>query len=627
MRHAIIGTAGHIDHGKTALVRALTGVDTDRLAEEKRRGITIELGFAQLRLPDGGTASIIDVPGHEDFIRTMVAGATGIDVALLVVAADEGVMPQTREHLSIVGMLGVEHAVVALTKADLVEPEWLEIASDDVRLHLRDTPFREAAIVPVSARTGLGIAELVAALGLAVRTSHPSSGLDCFRMPVDRAFTMRGTGTVVTGTVRDGSAGVGADLRVLPEDRAVRVRAVQHHGENVERVHAGMRAALALVGIERAAAGRGSWLVAGGWPLSSMLTCRIRVVPDTHWEIGQRQRLRLHIGTAEVMARAVLLDTDRLRPGETGFVQLRLEAPVVARYGDRFVLRSYSPATTIGGGLVLEPSAPKRKPGRSDGLRMLAALEAGVAHALPLLVDAAGADGLPRSELPFRLGVASAAGDEFVLVADRVVSRQSLHGDVERLAALVGAWHREFPLRPGMEHAEASRRLSDLPPWRIEAVIDLAVREQRLERASGLLRQPGFRPLADSGQAALRERIAQVYLAAGLVAPTVDELPADLRTHPQLRDLLGLLEREGTLHPWPPDRYLHREVLAAARRRLDDLGGRGGLGPADFRALFDLPRKHLIPLLEYFDRLGWTRRDGELRSVAQTGIEMRLPGP
>src|SRR5690606_6716769 len=319
MPHLVLGTAGHIDHGKTALVRALTGVDTDRLAEEKRRGITIDLGFANLRLPDGQELAVVDVPGHEAFIRNMLAGATGIDIVLLVIAADEGVMPQTREHLAIVDLLGVRCGVVAITKVDLVEREWLDLVMEDVRAALADTPFADAPLVPVSARTGEGLDALVAAIADAARATAERDHDDLFRLPIDRVFTIRGTGTVVTGTVWSGRLRVGAAVRVLPQDLHARVRGAQVHGRDAPCVSAGQRAALALAGVERDQLGRGDVIVADeAWAATTRLTALVRVLPASPWPLRTRQRVRFHLGTAEIMGRVRPLDAPEIPPGQTG---------------------------------------------------------------------------------------------------------------------------------------------------------------------------------------------------------------------------------------------------------------------------------------------------------------------
>lgn len=337
----VVGTAGHIDHGKTALVRALTGVDADRLEEEKRRGITIDLGFAHAKAADGRVIAFVDVPGHEGFIRNMVAGVSGIDAALLVVAADEGVMPQTREHMAILEFLGVSHAVVAITKADLVEPEWLELVREEVREALASTPLAQAPLHAVSSRTGEGLESLRERLGELIDPAHRARAAtrdDLFRMPVDRAFTVHGTGTVVTGTVWHGTLATEQEVRVLPSDHTARVRGLQRHHEAVGHIHGGQRAAVALAGVEHAAVARGSALVVGeAWQPSTILTARLATLPSA--VLRQRDRVRVHVGTAEIMARVALLQDEPIDAGG-GLAQLRLERPCVARAGDRVVLRS-----------------------------------------------------------------------------------------------------------------------------------------------------------------------------------------------------------------------------------------------------------------------------------------------
>ena len=360
MRPLILATAGHIDHGKTALVRALTGVDTDRLPEEKKRGITIDLGFAHLRLGEL-SFGVVDVPGHEGFIRNMLAGATGMDAVLMVVAADEGVMPQTREHLAILDLLGVASGVVAITKSDLVSTDWLELVVDDVRRLIDTTTLHGCPIVPVSAKTGAGIDALRDAIVQQSTRPDLRRREDLFRMPIDRVFTVRGTGTVVTGTVWSGSITTDQSIVMRPAGLKARIRGIQVHGEAVQTCQAGERAALAIAGVDRDSLTRGDVaLDQGAWSGSRMLVVRARLIEDTDWLLKTRQRVRVHLGTAEVLGRVVLLDAPQLLPGESAWLQLRLEQPLVARAGDRVVLRSYSPVTTIGGGTVAELSTGKR---------------------------------------------------------------------------------------------------------------------------------------------------------------------------------------------------------------------------------------------------------------------------
>ena len=431
-RRVIVGTAGHIDHGKTALVRALTGVDTDRLPEEKRRGITIELGFAPLVLDGAGVAGVVDVPGHEAFVRTMLAGATGVDVALLVVAADEGVMPQTREHLAILDLLGVRAGVVALTKCDLVDEEWRELVVDDVRATLADTALAEAPIVATSATRGTGLPELRAALAAALRALPGRDAADLFRMPVDRAFTVKGTGTVVTGTVWSGTLDRDAHAVLLPQGRAVRVRALQSHGAAVPGVGPGTRAAVALAGIDVGEAPRGAVLVADArWTASAVLRADVRLLADAPAPLGPRTRVLLHLGTQEVAARLVA-EGGALAPGGRAAVRVVTEAPVVARAGDRLVLRSLSPLTTIGGGVVTDPAPPRAR------VRPWAGVAHDPAARLALALDEAGLSGVPERSLAVRLGALAFPADGLVADDAELLASDTPYHDEPDLRLLLG---------------------------------------------------------------------------------------------------------------------------------------------------------------------------------------------
>ncbi|HUH11723.1 MAG TPA: selenocysteine-specific translation elongation factor [Longimicrobiales bacterium] len=629
MRRLILGTAGHIDHGKTRLVHSLTGVDTDRLAEEKRRGITIELGFAPLRLEGVGELGVVDVPGHEGFVRTMVAGATGMDLVLLVVAADEGVMPQTREHLAILELLGVRTGVVALTKRDLVESEWLELVRDDVRGALAATPFADWPLVPVSAATGEGLEELRRALAAAAAGAPERADDDLFRLPVDRAFSVHGTGTVVTGTVWQGSVRPEARLRVLPGGAEARVRAVQVHGADAAGALAGQRAALALTGPGRDTVERGSVLVEGAaWSEQGMLTVRLRVLPDSAWSIAHRQRVRLHLGTREIMGRVALLEGRSLAPGQEAWAQLRLESPAVARVGDRFVLRSYSPVATIAGGEVVEAAPPKRRRLSATEGRALEALRTGdPPAALAARLELDGWAGSALDALPVALSCASRARGQAVaevraagaleaggrLFADPVA--REARGRLERA---VEALHAAQPIESGLER-EALRR--SLPPHAHEAladgVLEALLGEGRLESVGPLVRRPGHQRRLSVGQEALRSSIRARLAAAGLEAVGVGEL-ADGREADAIWPVVRLMEEEGEIVcVAPPEGYLAAAALEAAEGRLRATLPPGTLlDPAGFREVLGLSRKHLIPLLEHFDRSGVTVRAGAGRRLA-----------
>src|SRR3989441_46411 len=394
VRRFVIGTAGHIDHGKTALVKALTGVDTDRWEEEKRRGITIDLGFAPLPLANGIQASVVDALGHEGFVKNMLAGATGIDVALLVIAADEGVMPQTEEHLAIVELLGVRRGVPVLTKRDLVDDEWIGMVRTEVTERLKGSRVQWAPPVAVSALTGEGLDELRSVLAAVAVDLPERPATDLFRLPIDRVFAVAGAGTVVTGSTWSGSVAVGDAVQLLPLGREARGRAIEVHGQTAERAAPGRRTALALVGVDRSELARGHVAVTGsGWQATKLIDVAVELLPTARKPVAPRTRVRVHLGTAEVLARAV--QTPAIAPGERGLARLVLETAVVARGGDRFVLRSFSPVTTIGGGVVLDPFPPPRTRLR----RRRVALEQGPAARLRVLAVEAGLKGLALDSL------------------------------------------------------------------------------------------------------------------------------------------------------------------------------------------------------------------------------------
>jgi selenocysteine-specific elongation factor len=623
----VIGTAGHIDHGKTALVRALTGVDTDRLPEERRRGITIDLGFARLAL--GSTAAaVVDVPGHEAFIRNMVAGAAGVDVGLLVVAADDGVMPQTREHLDILDLLGVPALVVALTKTDLVDAEWLELAAADVAQLLEGSRFRAAPVVPVSASQGLGLGALREALERAAPLAGARAADDVFRLPIDRVFTIRGTGTVVTGTIWTGRLAADATVRLLPHGERVRVRGLQVHGAPVAEAVAGCRAAVAIVR-ERHGLERGSALVEDGrWEAVSRLVARARLLPAARRPLRARTRVRVHLATAEVMARAVPLDGAELLPGQDGWVELRLERPVTARAGDRFVLRAYSPVTTIGGGTVVELDAGRRRPSPSLDRHLATLLDGDARTSVAARLADRGWSGDVRAALAWTVRGGRPAIQRAVqaLLADGSAHEVGtlLFGDgtwqAARTLLLQGAddAHAAQPLRPATPRLDLRRLLPrGTPDVLADAVLDDLVRSGELEVRDGDLARPGFRAAVSPDLAPLRDRVLTLLREARLAVPHVDEMPADVRQQPGLWALLRLLERDGAVVALAPGLYADPSTIAEAVRAVrTEMPVGQELRLADFREVLGLSRKHLLPLLGFLDQCGVTRRVGETRVLA-----------
>lgn len=621
MRHLVLGTAGHIDHGKTTLVRALTGVDTDRLPEEKRRGITIDLGFARLPLA-GAEYAVVDVPGHESLVRNMLAGATGIDVVLLVIAADEGVMPQTREHLAIMQLLGVPRAVIALTKADLVDPEWLELAADDVRATLAATPYAQAPLVAVSGVTGAGLAELRAALEHAAAQCGERDADDLFRLPVDRVFTVRGTGTVVTGTVWSGRVLRDDTLRALPGDFPVRARGLQQHGSAVASARAGERVAVALAA-DRDALARGVTLTDHpAWTTSTILTVRVHVLPDAP-PLRARQRVHVHLGTEEVLARVALPGGGEVAPGSEGWAQLRLEAPLLARARDRFVMRSYSPVHTIAGGVVAEPYAPRRKRLPADVRAALEAVLLGGPPALAAVVRLAGVEGAARDQLAVLTGLPPAyledtirePGDVYA-AGDRLFPTESAAAARERLLAAIGAAHAARPLEPGAARDDLRRAVAPLSWTLAERVLRELVSSGEVAARGAAFALPAFRPGLEGAHRTLADALLTALADAGLAAPRLAELPAAIGAQPDTAAVARLLVAEGRLVALAHDHFADAAAVAAGAGALRArFAGSDPVSVAALREVLGVSRKYLIPLLEYYDQAGVTRRVGEERAV------------
>ncbi len=625
-KHLILGTAGHIDHGKTALVEALTGVDTDRLAEEKRRGITIELGFAQYMRGKESAFGVVDVPGHEGFVRTMVAGATGMDVVLLVVAADEGVMPQTREHLSIIQLLGIEALVVAITKVDMVDPEWLELVHEDVGDVLADTPFGDAPVIATSARTGEGMGALARALGRSARRAQGRASDDLARLPADRVFAKEGAGTVVTGTLWSGRLERGATVRIMPGGEEARIRAVEVHGGAVDAAVAGQRTAVALTGasVRRGLVGRGDVLVSGpGWRASMMLTVRLDMLRGVESPIATDQRIRVHLATVEVMARVVLLDIDELSGGQSGLAQLRLEAPVVARAGDRFVARFYSPVWTIAGGVVLEPAGRKRTRLTAREQGALELLARGGADAVMGAAALAGWRGLEVSATGVLAGwrgpLTEDATGALFQADGRLFTPRVVEEGKARLLEAVRRHHLAHSLEPGVPLASLRAALPrEAHTGLADGIAGHLVQLGELVIEGKVGRLPDFQIVLSDVEAALAHRIEEALADAELQGPETDELIGRVGGSGRIRPVLDFLVSEGRVQLLGDAYWVSAVALdRAAAQLVEMLGGRRGLGPADFRHVLPVTRKHLIPILAHMDMLGVTLRLEDGRSVAE----------
>lgn len=627
----VLGTAGHIDHGKSSLVKALTGTDPDRLPEEKERGVTIELGFARLDLPSGRSMGVVDVPGHERFVRQMVAGATGIDVVLFVVAADDGVMPQTREHLAIIDLLGVPAGVVALTKADLVDEEWLALVAEDVRALIAGTSIDGAPIVPVSSKTGQGLDELKAAIdAVAAETAARHADLP-MRLPVDRVFTIAGAGTVVTGTLWSGVAERDAQVEVYPSGRQGRIRSVQVHGQVVDKARAGNRVALNLAGLERHEVERGDVVAEPG---SLTVTDRFDAwvtylaSEDKPFETGTR--VHVHHGTREVLGRVLLMDSEALMPGERGYAQVRLEEPLMPRYGDRFIIRRYSPMWTIGGGVVLDVLPPRRTRLKEHERDLLEALRAGDlggaafgllrSRAIPMTsAQAALALGLPRPQVADQLNKADLqrlkVGSETFFVTG-----EALAGLLDAIEAALQVFHDENPTATGISALALRDRVDKrLEPKVFDALLARAAEAGRAALAGGEVRHPKAASAALAEEEAVRERIRMLLAEQGLQPPGMAELarsagaPLDV-----VRRVLTKMVASGEVVRVGPDLHFDAPAVDEARRRIVAyIREHGTMLAKDARDITGSSRKYVVPLLEYFDAQGVTKREGDARTLGK----------
>jgi len=631
----ILGTAGHIDHGKSSLIKALTGVDPDRLKEEKLRGITIELGFADLALPNGRHLGIVDVPGHERFVRHMVAGATGMDLVALVVAADEGVMPQTREHLEICQLLRVKQGLVVLTKTDLVEEDWLELVAEEVQEALKGTFLEGAPMVRFSAVTGAGHADLLATLAELAERVPPKPVKGIFRLPIDRVFTIRGFGTVVTGTAISGRLRVGEAVAVYPPGFKARVRGLQVHGHSVAEAQAGNRTAVNLQGLEKEELQRGMVLA----PPDALLPTRrldafLEILASAPRPLKHRQAVRLHTGTSERLAMPLLLDADDLPPGSSGYVQFFLREPLALKPGDRLVIRSFSPAFTWGGGQVLHVHPARHRRRQAEVLARLEILEKGAPEeVLPLYLEEAGAAGLSRSELEALLPWDP--GDLLALLLRLSKQGQALNYDPEKekyilaatasklkgeITGTLAAYHRNNPLKPGLSKEELRRHLPPQMEVRLfnQLLNDLAQQGQ-IAVEKELVRLGGHRVTLAGDQEEHVNRLAALYRRGGLSPPTLKEAAASQEVSPdKLKQLLTLLLNQGHLVKVKEDLYFHREAIDQIKGQLVDfLKKNREITVLQFKDLTQTSRKFTIPLLEYFDSARTTVRVGETRRLRQ----------
>jgi len=624
---AVVGTAGHVDHGKSTLVKALTGIDPDRLAEEKARAMTIDLGFAWLELPSGRQVSVVDVPGHERFIKNMLAGVGGIDAALLIVAADEGPMPQTAEHLAILDLLGVELGVVALTKADTVDDDWLDLVTEEVRDRLAPTSLAAAPLVPVSALTGRGLDELRATLDRVLDAAPGRPAGSRPRLPVDRVFTVSGFGTVATGTLIGGEFAVGQELRVTPRGMATRIRGLQTHQRKTDRALPGSRVAVNLTGLAVEDLRRGDVLAPPGLlSPTQRLDARLRLVPESPVRLEQNDEVDLFVGSAEVPARVTLLDREVLEPGEQGWVQFRFRSPVAVLKGDRFIIRRPSPSETIGGGEIVDPLPPRHKRFRPEVLGALETLAQGSPDELVLQALEAG----PRELRELRTGVAGLAPEQVDAALGQLVAEGDalwLGGEAAegpkpgtwvvatsawdeisgKLRETLSGFHATQPLRKGMPREEVKSRLRLANARLFDDVVATATARGVLVDEGATLRLPEFALMLDPGSRTQANR----WLAALRAAPFSPPGPGDFGLDPSitgaLKDLGEVVEvGDGLFYAPEAYRRIVDETVALIDRH-------GTLTLAGFRDHFGTSRKYAQATLEHLDQRKITRRVGDER--------------
>jgi len=631
MKQIVLGTAGHIDHGKTALIKALTGIDTDRLKEEKERGITIELGFAFLVLPSGLRMGIVDVPGHEKFVKHMVAGAWGIDLVALVVAADEGIMPQTREHLDICRLLGVKKGLVVVSKIDLADPELVQLIAEEVGELVAGTFLEGAPVVNVSAVTGEGIPQLLTTLDKLANEIQGRTSEGLLRLPIDRVFTMRGFGTVVTGTLVSGSISVGDTVQIMPSVREGKVRGIQVHNEIVQTAKAGQRTAVNLQGIGKSHINRGDVLIQPHTITPTyMVDVYLEHLPNSPRPLRNRRKQRFHIGTSSTLSTIVLLDREELAPGESGFVQLRFEKPVVAFPQDRFVIRGSSAIQTLGGGVVIDSHPDKHKRLARDVLDGLAILRDGEEDEVLIHhLASSGVRGMALKELRERVNIPPDRLSKLLrglMVKGEIVAIDGDDGTFlhhlgyeelkKETVSYILEFHGRYPLRPGPSKEEVKSKL----PKTVEAKLFQHILKELVDLKEVLvekdkLRLSTHRVSLRDDQERLKNKVERLFAQAGLQSPSIKELASSLSTdESEVRNVVRLLVEEGVMIKAKEDLYFHAEAVEKLKGELIQfLRAHHEMTTAEFKELTRVSRKYAIPLIEYFDNSKVTIRVGEKR--------------
>jgi selenocysteine-specific elongation factor len=633
LKQIILGTAGHIDHGKTSLIKAVTGINTDRLKEEQLRGITIELGFASLMLPSGLHLGIVDVPGHEKFVKNMVAGVTGIDLLALVIAADEGIMPQTREHMEICTLLGIRYGLVVLTKIDLVDEEWLEMVTEEVKAFTRGTFLENAPVIPFSAVSGAGTENFIKMVDTISEQIPPRSSSGLFRLPIDRVFSMKGFGTVITGTLASGKVNVGDRVMIYPSGEISKVRGLQVHNQSVQTAVAGMRTAINFQGLDKTEVDRGDVVAAPDTLVSSyMVDVHLHYLASNQKAIKNRRKVRFHTGTSEIMGTIILLDRDELAPGEQAAAQVRLDTSVTLVKDDSYVLRSYSPVRTIGGGKVLNPLPVKHKRHRPEVVDLLNSLvEAGPEEVVQQHIAACGFAGCSYRDLRI---AANLPEKQLDIILQAMLSRQDvLQIDKEKrifvhqapfknlqdqVRSHLSGYHTINPLKAGMPKEELKSKL----PAGMDIKLYTMVLNQMV-KTNSIVQQDDIIHLAEHqislgvDQQTLREQILETYLKSGITPPFFKEVRPQLNApDKQIDQVLNLLVDERLLIRIKEDFYYHCKPLDELKNKLIDyLTTHEEITTPQFKDMTGASRKYVIALIEYFDNIQLTLRVGDVRKL------------
>lgn len=638
MHNAIVGTAGHVDHGKTCLIKALTGIDTDRLKEEKQRGITIELGFADMPNSRGQHIGIIDVPGHERFVRNMLAGIGGIDLVLLVVAADEGVMPQTVEHFEILKMLNIKQGIIVLTKSDLVGSDWLDLVIEDVKTMVKGTFLEDAPTMAVSSYTGENIEELKELICDKVeKVSNRKEDPSLLRIPIDRVFTIGGFGTVITGTLLEGSVRVGDEIQLYPGNRVAKVRSLQVHGNMVEQATAGQRTAVNLLNVKKEEIQRGDVLAAkGSLQQSMMLDVKIQMFDDAPRTLTNGSRLHLYYGSAEVLCKAILLEQEALGSGDMGFAQLRLEEEIAVRKGDRFIVRFYSPVETIGGGVILDANPMKHKRFRQEVLSAMNVKEAGDEEAILEQTLREGSRTLIGfQELAVKLGKTLAEinhemsglidGGRAVLLSTGLAVHRDHMDKVGQVALdILTQYHRQNPISQGMQKGEFRRKMMDLLRIEYSKSMDLLIRlmttEDLLIDRGNVIAQSTFRVVYTDEHVALQKRLEQKYLSYGYQVPELDEVIVDEKDNNLAHQMVEALAVDGKLKRITFQYYMHHTHWEIAMELFQKhMKENNRITLAEYRDLLGTSRKYAVLILEYLDEMKITVLDDDARTLLKKG--------